>query len=112
MVKADPGTMDISVDPVITSCDLHGDLQYACSVVMVQIRGVSTAAHRRLKARAALAGKSLSEYLRGEVEELAAMPTLEEMARRLESHPPVRGMSGADAVGAGRRARERELDRR
>lgn len=76
-------------------------------MVMVQIRGVSIAAHRRLKARAALEGKSLSELLRTELEELAALPTVEEMAARIAGDPPVRGMSGAEAVRAGRSERER-----
>lgn len=79
---------------------------------MVQIRGVSAKAHRRLKARAALEGKSLSEYLRGEIEELAELPTLEEMAARIASHPSVGGLSGAPAVRAGRRERERQTDQR
>lgn len=87
-------------------------MHYACSVVMVQIRGVSTHVHRRLKARAALEGKSLSEYLRTEIEELAALPTLEEMAQRIATHPPVTGMSGAAAVRGGRREHERQLGRR
>ena len=87
-------------------------MQYACSVVVVQIRGVSTQAHRRLKARAVLEGKSLSEYLRAEIEDLAELPTVEEMAQRIATHPPVTGMSGAAAVRAGRRERERQLDRR
>jgi hypothetical protein len=87
-------------------------MHYACVVVMVQIRGVSASAHRRLKARAALEGKSLSQYLRGEIEDLAEFPTLEEMAQRVATHPPVGGLSGAAAVRAGRRERERWLGRR
>ncbi len=79
---------------------------------MVQIRGVSTKAHRRLKARAALEGKSLSEYLRAEIEELAELPTIEEMAARLAGHARVGGMSGAAAVRAGRGERERRLSAR
>lgn len=91
---------------------MHDRMQYACAMVMVQIRGVSTKAHRRLKARAALEGKSLSEYLRAEIEELAELPTIEEMAERIATHSPVPGMSGAAAVREGRRERERQLDRR
>jgi hypothetical protein len=82
------------------------------AMVMVQIRGISTKAHRRLKARAALDGKSLSEYLRAEIEELAELPTLEEMAARIATHPPVGGTSGAAAVRAGRRERERQMGER
>lgn len=80
-------------------------------MVMVQIRGVSTKAHRRLKARAALEGKSLSEYLRVEIEELAELPTIEEMAQHIATHPRVGGLSGAAAVNAARRERERQTKR-
>jgi hypothetical protein len=86
-------------------------MRYAWPMVMVQIRGVSTKAHRRLKARAALEGKSLSEYLRAELEELAELPTLEEMAERIAALPPVGGLSGAAAVSAARREREQQQKR-
>jgi hypothetical protein len=81
-------------------------MRYACEVPAVQIRDLSDAAHRRLKARAALAGQSLSEYLRLELEHLASLPTLDEMLDRVGARPPVRGEPGADAIRAGRRARE------
>jgi antitoxin FitA len=58
--------------------------------VMVQIRNVPSDLHRRLKARAAMEGMSLSEYLLREVRNAAERPTLEEMKRRLEELPPVR----------------------
>ena len=38
---------------------------------MIQIRNVPDALHRRLKARAAMAGMSLSDYLLGEIREVA-----------------------------------------
>ena len=38
---------------------------------------------RKLKARAALAGMSLSDYLLKEIEEVAQRPTIEEMRARL-----------------------------
>lgn len=82
-----------------------------CVMVTVQIRGVSTTAHRRLKARAAWEGKTLSEYLRAEIEDLAELPTIEEIAKRIASHSPVGGMPGAEAVRAGRRDRPPRLDR-
>lgn len=50
---------------------------------MVQIRNVPDGLHRRLKARAALAGMSLSDYLLGEIRRVADRPTLEEMRARL-----------------------------
>jgi plasmid stability protein len=56
---------------------------------MIQIRNVPDTLHRRLKARAALEGKSLSDYLLGEVRELAERPTVEEIRARLASRSPV-----------------------
>ena len=50
---------------------------------MIQIRNVPDALHRRLKARAALAGMSLSDYLLGEIREVAERPTLDELRERL-----------------------------
>jgi len=46
---------------------------------MVQIRNVPDALHRRLKARAALEGKSLSDYLLAEIAESAERPTVSEL---------------------------------
>jgi hypothetical protein len=56
---------------------------------MIQIRGVPEALHRRLKARAALAGMSLSDYLLAELRRVAERPTVEELRARLERRPPV-----------------------
>ncbi len=80
---------------------------------MIQIRGVSDEAHRRLKARAALEGKSLSEYLRLEVERLAARPTMQEMIERVASREPVDlGEPASGVIRRERRARDAELARR
>jgi antitoxin FitA len=51
--------------------------------VMVQIRNVPEALHRRLKSRAALAGMSLSDYLLSELRQVAERPTLDELRARL-----------------------------
>jgi plasmid stability protein len=51
---------------------------------MIQVRNVPDDLHRRLKARAAMAGMSLSEYLLREMKRSAAQPTAEEMRDRLE----------------------------
>jgi plasmid stability protein len=56
---------------------------------MIQIRNVPDALHRRLKARAALAGMSLSDYLLSEIREVAERPTVEELRARLERRSPV-----------------------
>ena len=57
---------------------------------MIQIRHVPEKLHRTLKSRAALAGKSLTDYLLGELEKIAARPTLAELHRRIRSRPPVK----------------------
>ena len=57
--------------------------------VMIQIRNVPERLHRQLKSRAALAGMSLSEYLLGEIREIAERPTLDELRARLHSLPEV-----------------------
>ena len=56
---------------------------------MIQIRHVPNDVHRTLKARAAMAGMSLSDYLLDEVRRLAERPTLEEMKVRLAKLRPV-----------------------
>jgi antitoxin FitA len=58
--------------------------------VMVQIRNVPSDLHRELKARAALAGMSLSDYLLRELRHSLDRPTLDEMRKRLSSRQPVR----------------------
>jgi plasmid stability protein len=55
---------------------------------MIQIRNVPEALHRKLKSRAALEGKSLSDYLLGEVRKAAEQPTMAEMLERLRNLPP------------------------
>jgi antitoxin FitA len=50
---------------------------------MIQLRNVPDALHRSLKARAAMAGRSLSDYLLSEIKEIAERPTLAELRERL-----------------------------
>jgi antitoxin FitA len=76
---------------------------------IIQVRGVSVRAHKKLKAKAGREGKSLSEYLRTELEQLAEQPTIDEWLERVGSRTPVRGVSGAEAVRAARAEREAEL---
>ena len=74
-------------------------------VKMIQIRNVPDGLHRRLKARAALEGKSLSDYLLAEIREIAERPTIEEMRARLAVRAPVApSVEPAQAV---REARDR-----
>ena len=56
---------------------------------MIQLRNVPDALHRSLKARAALAGMSLSDYLLAEIREIAERPTLAEFRDRLHRRKPV-----------------------
>ena len=56
---------------------------------MIQLRNVPDSLHRKLKARAALAGMSLSDYLIREIETSAERPTLEELRERIDSREPV-----------------------
>ena len=56
---------------------------------MIQLRNVPDALHRSLKARAAMAGMSLSDYLLAEIKEIAERPTLEELRDRLRTRKAV-----------------------
>lgn len=74
--------------------------------VMVQIRNVPNELHRRLKARAALAGMSLSDYLLKEIRRVAERPTLEELRARLAQRSAVTPSTPpAQAVRAERNSR-------
>jgi hypothetical protein len=56
---------------------------------MIQIRNVPDDLHRKLKARAALEGRSLSDYLLQAISDLAARPSVEEWRARLHTREPV-----------------------
>jgi len=56
---------------------------------MIQIRHVPEPVHRKLKARAALEGMPLSDYLLAEIRRLAERPTLAEIKERLARRQPV-----------------------
>ena len=73
---------------------------------MIQIRHVPDALHRRLRARAALAGMTMSDYLRRELEGAAERLTPAELRERLATLEPVRlRESPAAAVRAERGSR-------
>jgi len=73
---------------------------------MIQLRNVPDSLHRTLKARAALAGMSLSDFLLAEIRGLAERPTLAELRDRVRTRPRVApGTSAADAVRCVRDAR-------
>jgi len=73
---------------------------------MIQLRNVPDTLHRSLKARAALAGMSLSDYLLAEIREIAERPTLDELRERMERRERVNlPVSAAAIVRAERDAR-------
>jgi antitoxin FitA len=73
---------------------------------MIQIRNVPDALHRRLKSRAALEGKSLSDYVLAELHRAAERPTLGELRERLKRRSAVTpDVAPAQAIRAERDAR-------
>ena len=65
---------------------------------MIQVRNVPDGVHRTLKAQAALAGLSLSDFLLAEIRQLAERPTIAELRERLRRRARV-----AEPVSADRR---------
>lgn len=75
---------------------------------VIQLRNVPDALHRKLQARAAAAGMTLSDYLLREVRRSAERPTHEELLDRLRKAAPVQTrVSPAAAVRAERDRRDR-----
>lgn len=66
---------------------------------MIQLRGVPDELHRVLKARAALSGLSLSDYLVREVRKVAERPSPDELRERLRRRSRYKGrIAPADIV--------------
>jgi plasmid stability protein len=73
---------------------------------MIQLRNVPDGLHRMLKARAAMAGMSLSDYLLEEIRRVAERPTVAELRERLQRRLAVElPIPAADAVRQERDAR-------
>jgi antitoxin FitA len=73
---------------------------------MIQVRNVPDGVHRTLKAQAALAGLSLSDFLLAEIRQLAERPTIAELRERLRRRARVaEPVSATDAVRRERDAR-------
>jgi hypothetical protein len=73
---------------------------------MIQLRHVPDTLHRQLKARAALCGLPLSDYLIREVRKIAEQPTPEQMRERLRQRDPYQGsVSPTEALRAERDGR-------
>jgi plasmid stability protein len=73
---------------------------------MIQIRHVPASVHRKLKQRAAAADKSLSDYLREEIERMAGLPTLEETLARIRRRRPIEFPPGQTPAEVIRRLRD------
>ena len=56
---------------------------------MIQLRNVPDGLHRTLKARAAMAGMSLSDYLLAEIRDVAERPTMAELRERMHRRKPL-----------------------
>jgi len=92
--------MPLTVD-MCNACDHHFRMS-----TMIQIRHVPDEVHRKLKARAALEGLSLSGFLLREVQAIVDRPSLAELQSRLAGREPVRSReSAARAVRAERDSR-------
>ena len=78
---------------------------------MIQIRNVPDALHRRLKAKAAMSGRSLSDFLLIELRRIAEQLTREEFLERLSKREPAKLPPGVvvAALHDGREERDREL---
>ena len=73
---------------------------------MIQVRNVPDGLHRTLKAQAALAGMSLSDFLLAEIRQVAERPTIVELRERLRRRSSVGSpLSAAEAVRRERDAR-------
>ena len=56
---------------------------------MLQIRNVPDSLHRRLKARAAMEGVSMSLFVRREIERALGRPSRQELLRAIREQPEV-----------------------
>jgi plasmid stability protein len=66
--------------------------------VLVQIREVPEDVHHTLKARAALAGVSLSEYARGVLARSASRPTPAELSARIAARGRAESVAPSEIV--------------
>lgn len=78
---------------------------YAWSMKTLQIRNVPEDVHRRLKSRAALEGRSLSEYALFELARALERPSRRELLERVRSRSSVDGVDVVEIVREEREAR-------
>lgn len=74
----------------------------------IQIRNVPDEVHSAVRARAAAAGMSLSDYVLEYLEEVAARPTNAEIFRRASERARGSGVSMEEIVAAVRSGRDRD----
>ena len=72
---------------------------------MIQIRNVPDELHRALKARAALEGRTLSDYILAELPRLAEKPSAEQVLARVRARTPVGGPPAEELIRAQRERR-------
>ena len=91
---------------------MHHACAHAQHMVMLQIRNVPDDVHRQLKARAALAGQSLSEFALAELRKTLEKPTRAEVLARIASRPPmdIPSEDVATIIREEREARDRAID--
>lgn len=79
--------------------------------LIIEIHNVSELTHRRLKARAAMEGVSVSEYVLAVIERALELPSRRDLlaATRRQSGATL-DPSPADLLRAGREARAKQLD--
>lgn len=81
---------------------------YAIMSIQITIRDVSAKVRDELAARAALQGKSMQEYLRAELERLAARPSIETWLEQVRK----RKRASQTRVPASQILQSRDADRR
>jgi antitoxin FitA len=63
---------------------------------LIQIRDVPEDVHRTLKARAAISGVSLSEYVRGVLTRTTSRPTPDELSQRIAARGVVEPLESSE----------------
>ena len=69
---------------------MHIAYDYVCHMANLQVRNVPEDIRQALKAKAAMSGLTLSDYLRAELATIAQRPSRRELRERLRQREPVR----------------------
>ena len=92
-------------DAVAAVCVTRANVLHMPSTSMIQVRNVPDKVHRTLKARAASAGMSLSDYIKRDLVQSASAPSMEEIDARIRARGPS-GVRAQTIVSALREVRE------